>query len=61
MVEMIPSERDDRQPAIFSGRNEWRDAVANALAPAFAGKTSVRETAADATRAGDLVLAKIPR
>ena len=58
LVEMIPSYRD---PAIFIGWNEWRDAVTGALTPAFAGTRSVREAAADATRAGDVVLAKIPR
>jgi multiple sugar transport system substrate-binding protein len=58
MVDMIPNYRD---PAIFIGWNDWRDAVTNALIPAFNGKKSVREAAADATRAGDLVLAKIPK
>ena len=58
LVDMIPSYRD---PAIFIGWNDWRDAVTNALTPAFAGKKSVKEAAADAVRAGDVVLAKIPK
>lgn len=50
-----------RDPEIFIGWNEWRDEVYKALVPAFAGQKSVQDAAKDATRAGDVVLAKIPR
>jgi multiple sugar transport system substrate-binding protein len=55
--DMTPAFRD---PEIFIGWNEWRDEVYKALLPAFAGKKSVQDAAKDATRAGDVVLAKIP-
>ena len=47
-------------PQIFVGWNQWRDDVVAALLPAFANKKTVQDAAKDATRAGDLVLAKIP-
>lgn len=50
-----------RDPQTFIGWNKWRDDVVAALVPAFAGKKSVQEAAADAARVGDLVLAKIPQ
>jgi ABC-type glycerol-3-phosphate transport system substrate-binding protein len=55
--EMVPDYVD---PQTFIGWNEWRDAVAAALRPAFANKKSVSDAATDAARAGDLVLQKIP-
>jgi multiple sugar transport system substrate-binding protein len=56
--EMAPAFRD---PEIFIGWNEWRDEVTAALTPAFANQKSVQDAAKDAARAGDVVLAKIPR
>jgi len=56
--EMTPAFRD---PEVFLGWNEWRDEVYKALLPAFAGQKSVPDAARDAARAGDVVLAKIPR
>jgi multiple sugar transport system substrate-binding protein len=50
-----------RDPQIFIGWNQWRDDVVAALTPAFANQKSVQDAAKDATRAGDLVLAKIPK
>jgi multiple sugar transport system substrate-binding protein len=50
-----------RDPQIFIGWNQWRDDVVAALLPAFANKKSVADAAKDAARAGDLVLAKIPK
>lgn len=50
-----------RDPEIFIGWNEWRDEVYKALVPAFAGQKSVQDAAKEATRAGDVVLAKIPK
>jgi multiple sugar transport system substrate-binding protein len=58
LPEMLP---DFRDPSVFIGWNDWRNAVITALRPAFAGKKAVNEAAADAARAGDVVLAKIPR
>jgi ABC-type glycerol-3-phosphate transport system substrate-binding protein len=49
-----------RDPQIFIGWNQWRDDVVAALVPAFTNQKSVQEAAKDATRAGDVVLAKIP-
>jgi ABC-type glycerol-3-phosphate transport system substrate-binding protein len=48
-------------PQIFIGWNDWRDEVQNALNPAFANTKSVQDAAKDAARAGDVILAKIPR
>ena len=56
--EMTPAFRD---PEVFLGWNEWRDEVYKALLPAFAGQKSVPDAARDAARAGEVVLAKIPR
>jgi len=47
-------------PQIFIGWNQWRDDVVAALTPAFANQKTVQEAAKDATRAGGLILAKIP-
>ena len=47
-------------PQIFIGWNEFRDAVGAALRPAFAGKQAVADAAAEAARAGDLILQRIP-
>jgi ABC-type glycerol-3-phosphate transport system substrate-binding protein len=58
VVDMAPAFRD---PEIFIGWNEWRDEVTNALTAAFANQKSVQDAAKDAARAGDVVLAKIPR
>ena len=58
VVDMIPAFHD---PQIFVGWNEWRDEVTAALTPAFAGQKSVQDAAKEAARAGDVVLAKIPR
>jgi multiple sugar transport system substrate-binding protein len=58
ILDMVPAYRD---PEIFIGWNSWRDEVHNALLPAFAGKKAVADAARDAARAGDIVLAKIPR
>jgi hypothetical protein len=58
IVDMAPAYRD---PDIFIGWNEWRDEVHKALTPAFANQKNVKDAAADASRAGDVVLAKIPR
>ena len=55
--EMTPAFRD---PEIFIGWNTWRDEVYKALLPAFAGVKSVPDAAREATRAGDVVLGKIP-
>ena len=61
-VKIIPDQAPNyRDPEIFIGWNEWRDEVYKALFPAFAGLKSVPDAARDATRAGDVVLAKIPR
>ena len=58
LLDQAPNYRD---PEIFIGWNEWRDEVYKALVPAFAGTKSVPDAARDATRAGDVVLGKIPR
>ena len=50
-----------RDPQEFIGWNQWRDDVVAALLPAFTNQKSVTDAAKDATRAGDLVLAKIPQ
>lgn len=58
VVDMAPAFHD---PQIFIGWNDFRDDVQNALTPAFANQKSVQDAAKDAVRAGDLILAKIPR
>jgi multiple sugar transport system substrate-binding protein len=55
--DMTPAFRD---PEIFIGWNTWRDEVYKALLPAFVGAKSVPDAAREATRAGDVVLGKIP-
>ena len=49
-----------REPQNFKGWDEWGAAVTAELLPAFANKKSVLDAAKEATRAGDLVLAKYP-
>lgn len=58
LLDMVPAYRD---PEIFIGWNDWRNAVHAALLPAFAGQNAVSDAAKEAARAGDVVLAKIPR
>jgi ABC-type glycerol-3-phosphate transport system substrate-binding protein len=61
-IKILPELMSDfKDPSVFIGWNAWRDAVITALRPAFAGMKSVPEAAADAARAGDVVLGKIPR
>jgi ABC-type glycerol-3-phosphate transport system substrate-binding protein len=55
MVEMI---KDFKDPHIFAGWLEWRQALIDALNPAFAGQTGVPAAAREAVRAGDAVLAR---
>ena len=58
VVDQISAFRD---PAVFIGFIEWRDEVTEALNPAFADQKSIQEATKDASRAGDVVLAKIPK
>ncbi|MBI3972406.1 MAG: extracellular solute-binding protein [Chloroflexi bacterium] len=61
-MKIIPDQAPNfRDPQTFIGWNQWRNDVVAVLLPAFAGKKAVKDAAADAARAGDLVLAKIPR
>src|SRR6266542_7155621 len=49
-----------REPQNFKGWDEWGVAVTEAMLPAFSNQKSVVDAAKEATRAGDLVLAKYP-
>ena len=49
-----------RDPEIFISWNSWRDEVYRALLAALARMKSVPDAAREASRAGDVVLGKIP-
>jgi ABC-type glycerol-3-phosphate transport system substrate-binding protein len=50
-----------RETPIFLGQQEWMLAVRAALIPAFLGQKSTQDAAKEAARAGDVVLARLPR
>lgn len=58
VVEMMSDWKD---PDIFIGWNEYRDAVLAELLPAIANRRSVPDAAKEMTRVGQLVLDKIPK
>jgi hypothetical protein len=58
VVDMIPDWKD---PDIFIGWNEYRDAVQAQFLPAVANQKAVPDAAKEMARVGQVVLDKIPR
>jgi multiple sugar transport system substrate-binding protein len=58
VAEMIPDWKD---PDIFIGWNEYRDAILAEFLPAIANRRSVPDAAKEMARVGQLVLDKIPK
>jgi hypothetical protein len=58
VTDTIPDWKD---PQIFIGWIDFRDAVVGALAPALANQRSVPDAAREMTRLGQLVLDRIPK